>query len=288
MEQKRASELVLSEGKVYHLDLGPEQISETIILVGDQFRVELVSSFFDSVEHRIQKREFICHTGIFKGKRLSVISTGIGTDNVDIVLNELDAVINIDLEKRKEKVEKKSLSFIRIGTCGSLQSEVPIGSYILSEGAIGLDNVAHFYNIKYSNHEVGLLKSLEAQLKLPDTIRPYYCDSDKSLTAKLENHPKVKKGITVTASGFYGPQGRQLRLPLRTPDLNERLMAFRFKAHRIANFEMESSALFALSKALGHKATTICLALANRPNGDFMSEYNEEMKELIKYVLNEI
>ncbi len=288
MEQKRASELVLSEGKVYHLDLGPEQISETIILVGDQFRVELVSSFFDSVEHKIQKREFICHTGIFKGKRLSVISTGIGTDNVDIVLNELDAVINIDLEKRKEKAEKKSLSFIRIGTCGSLQSEVPIGSYILSEGAIGLDNVAHFYNIKYSNHEVELLKSLEAQLKLPDTIRPYYCDSDKSLTAKLENHPKVKKGITVTASGFYGPQGRQLRLPLQTPDLNERLMAFRFQENRIANFEMESSALFALSKALGHRATTICLALANRPNGDFMSEYNEEMKELIKYVLNEI
>lgn len=288
MEQKRASELVLSEGKVYHLDLGPEQISETIILVGDQFRVELVSSFFDSVEHKIQKREFICHTGIFKGKRLSVISTGIGTDNVDIVLNELDAVININLEKRKEKAEKKSLSFIRIGTCGSLQSEVPIGSYILSEGAIGLDNVAHFYNIEYSNHEIELLKSLESQLKLPDTIRPYYCDSDKQLTAKLQNHPKVKKGITVTASGFYGPQGRQLRLPLQTPDLNERLMAFRFQEHRIANFEMESSALFALSKALGHRATTICLALANRPNGDFMSEYNEEMKELIKYVLSEI
>lgn len=287
-EEKRASELVLSDGKVYHLDLGPEHISDTIILVGDQSRVELVSSFFDSVEYRIQKREFICHTGIFNNKRLSVISTGIGTDNVDIVLNELDAVVNIDLVKRKEKSLKRSLKFIRIGTCGSLQAEVPIGSYILSDGAIGLDNVAHFYQINYSDFEKKLLVNLENQLNLPPTIRPYFTSSDPDLTNLLDDHPNVKRGITVTASGFYGPQGRQLRLPLQTPDLNERLMRFRFEGHRIANFEMESSALFALSKALGHKATTICLALANRPNGDFMSEYHNEMMKLISYVLKKV
>lgn len=288
MEEKKASELVLSEGKVYHLDLGVEDIADTIILVGDQFRVEIVSAFFDEVTHRIQKREFICHTGNYNGKRLSVISTGIGTDNVDIVLNELDAVVNIDLAKRKEKSEKKRLSFIRIGTCGSLQSEIPVGSYILSDGAIGLDNVAHFYQMTFSSFEQEFTASLEQHLQLPATIRPYFCLSDSALTDNLDDHPNVKRGITVTASGFYGPQGRQLRLPLRTPDLNERLMSFRYEGHRIANFEMESSALFALSRALGHRATTICLALANRPNGDFLSTYSKEMNELIAYVLKKL
>ena len=288
MEEKRASELVLSEGKVYHLDLGPEQISDTIILVGDQFRVELVSSFFDTIEHQIQKREFICHTGTYNGKRLSVLSTGIGTDNIDIVLNELDAVVNIDLEKRKEKTEKKSLNFIRIGTCGALQANVPIGSYILSEGAVGLDNVAHFYNIPFSEAENSFREALEKHISLPDSIRPYFCASDEVLTKSIEDHPKIKRGITVTASGFYGPQGRQLRLPLRTPDLNERLMNFQHEGKHIVNFEMESSALFALSKALGHRATTVCLAIANRPNGDFLSEYHTEMKELIGFVLGKI
>jgi uridine phosphorylase len=288
MEEKKASELVLSEGKVYHLDLGAEDIADTIILVGDQFRVEIVSSFFDKITHRIQKREFICHTGFHQGKRLSVISTGIGTDNVDIVLNELDAVVNIDLAKRKEKEQKKTLSFIRIGTCGSLQAEIPVGSYILSDGAIGLDNVAHFYEITFSTFEQEFTASLEQHLELPATIRPYFCLSDSALTDKLDDHPNVKRGITVTASGFYGPQGRQLRLPLRTPDLNERLMSFRYGGYRIANFEMESSALFALSRALGHRATTICLALANRPNGNFMSSYTKEMNELIAYVLKKL
>jgi uridine phosphorylase len=288
MKEKKASELVLAEGKVYHLDLGADDIADTVLLVGDQFRVDLVSSFFDEVTLRIQKREFICHTGFYAGKRLSVISTGIGTDNVDIVLNELDAVINIDLAKRKEKEEKKSLSFIRIGTCGSLQSAIPIGSYILSDGAIGLDNVAHFYTIPFSKFELDFTAELENQLNLPDTIRPYFCLSDSLLTNQLDNHPKIKRGITVTASGFYGPQGRQLRLPLRTPDLNEHLMNFQFEGHRIANFEMESSALFALSRALGHRATTVCLALANRPNGDFMSDYQKEMKDLIAYVLKKL
>ena len=288
MEEKKASELVLSEGKVYHLDLGVEDIADTIILVGDQFRVEIVSAFFDEVTHRIQKREFICHTGYFNGKHVSVISTGIGTDNVDIVLNELDAVVNIDLAKRKEKSQKKRLSFIRIGTCGSLQAEIPIGSYILSNGAIGLDNVAHFYEMTFSSFEQEFTESLEQHLQLPPAIRPYFCMSDSELTDNLDGHPNVKRGITVTASGFYGPQGRQLRLPLRTPDLNERLMSFHYEGHRIANFEMESSALFALSRALGHRATTICLALANRPNGNFMSSYTKEMNELIAYVLKKL
>ena len=288
MEEKRASELVLSDGKVYHLDLSPEHISDTIILVGDQSRVELVSSFFETIECRIQKREFICHTGMFNDKRLTVISTGIGTDNIDIVVNELDALANINLDNRTEKAEKTSLNFIRIGTCGSLQANIPIGSYILSEGAIGLDNVAHFYDISTTVFETNFLKELEQQLEFPPTIRPYFFTSDKHLTQQLAKHPNVKLGVTVTASGFYGPQGRQLRVPLKIKDLNERLMQFEYDHLHVANFEMESSALFALSKALGHKSTTICLAIANRPNGDFLSEYHNEMKELIQYVLTKL
>lgn len=283
---KKASELVLSDGKVYHLDLHPEQICETIILVGDQFRVPKVSAFFDVVEHQVQKREFLCHTGFYKGKRLSVVSTGIGTDNVDIVLNELDALFNFDLANRREKEQKTSLSFVRIGTCGALQAEIPVGSFVLSTGSFGLDNVAHFYEIDKTTEEDGLLKSFMSHVGFPGTIIPYFTFADAHLNKKLNTHPKIHQGLTVTASGFYGPQGRRLRLPLKINGLNDAFASFEYNEHRIANFEMESSAIFALSRGLGHKAATICVALANRASGQFLEDYDSPMDELILHVLN--
>lgn len=288
MESIKASELVLSDGKVYHLDLSPEQISDTIILVGDQFRVAKISAFFDRIEHVVQKREFVCHTGFYKGKRLSVVSTGIGTDNVDIVLNELDALVNFDLEKRCEKAEKTCLTFVRIGTCGAMHEETPSGSYILSTGSFGLDNVAHFYEIEYSDEELEILDSFMAHVNFPKTLIPYFTLADVALNRKLSKHPNVSQGFTVTASGFYGPQGRRLRLPLKIDKLNESFATYKHKHHPIANFEMESSAIFALSRGLGHCAATICVALANRATGEFLSDYEKPMQELILHVLDTI
>lgn len=288
MEILRASELVLNEGRVYHLDLLPEQISDTIILVGDQFRVPKVSAFFDTIEHQVQKREFVCHTGLYHGKRLSVISTGIGTDNVDIVLNELDALVNLDLEKRCEKAQKTHLSFIRIGTCGALHASSPPGSFILSSGSFGLDNVAHFYEINNSAQELDIVDAFRRHVGFPNTLIPYFTFADPTLNEQLALHAKVIEGLTVTASGFYGPQGRRLRLPLKIDGLNDSFANFLFENYRVVNFEMESSAIFALSRGLGHRAATICVVLANRATGDFLSDYDAAMDELIQHVLQSI
>jgi len=288
MSEMKASELVLSEGKVYHLDLSPDQISETIILVGDQFRVPKVSAFFDHIEHQVQKREFLCHTGFFRGKRLSVVSTGIGTDNVDIVINELDALFNFDLGNRKEKKETKSLTFVRIGTCGAMHKNMPPGTFILSQGSFGLDNVAHFYEIENTVREHQLLNAFIDHVGFPPTIVPYFTFADSVLNNKLAEHYNVKTGLTVTASGFYGPQGRRLRLPLKVAGLNEAFASFSFEGYGVVNFEMESSAIFALSRGLGHNAATICLALANRATGDFLSDYDAQMEKLIVHVLEKL
>ena len=288
MEEKKASELVLSDGKVYHLDLSPDEISDTIILVGDQFRVEKVSAFFDSIEFRVQKREFVCHTGFYRGKRLSVVSTGIGTDNVDIVLNELDALVNFDLAKRREKEVKSSLTFVRIGTCGAMQKETPPGSYILSTGSFGLDNVAHFYDIEYTEDEAEIVHAFRGHVGFPETLNPYFTLADEGLNEKLARHANVTQGLTVTASGFYGPQGRRLRLPLKIQGLNDAFARFKHAGHHVANFEMESSAIFALSRGLGHRAATICLALANRATGEFLEDYDQPMEQLISHVLNSL
>lgn len=283
-----SSELVLNaKGEVYHLGLSPENIADTILLVGDQDRVSLVSNFFDQVEHRSQHREFVCHTGTYKGKRISVVSSGIGTDNIDITINELDALANIDLVNRTNKTEHKKLQFIRIGTCGLLQSDLPVHSYVLSSHAIGLDNVAHFYPIEFTNSEKELAKNFHLHAGYPNTIVPYACEASENLVSKLVSE-KTTKGITVTSSGFYAPQGRSLRLGLRNPDINELITSFSFETHRIVNFEMESSALFALGKAMGHEVATICLGVANRPNMEFSKGYAVEMNELIKYVLERI
>lgn len=282
------SELVLNDqGQVYHLGLSPEQISDKIVLVGDQDRVNLVASFFDSVDHSSQHREFNCKTGWYNDKRITALSTGIGTDNIDIVINELDALANINLESREDKNELKSLKMVRIGTCGILQPEIPIHSYILSTYAAGLDNIAHFYDLEETEEEKNLNQLFNDHVKLPDNINTYFAKASESLLNKL-NSDKTFNGITVTSSGFYGPQGRQLRLPNKAVGINEKLTSFRHKDHRVVNFEMESSALFALSKGLGHEAATICLGIANRPNLQFSKGYHLEMLSLIQYVLDKI
>ena len=282
------SELVLSgKNQVYHLGLKPENLAEKVIIVGDQDRVELVSNFFDTIEHKSQHREFVCHTGIYQGKRISILSTGIGTDNIDIVINELDALVNIDLDTRIEKTQKKSLEIIRIGTCGILQSDIPVHSYILSKYALGFDNVAHFYDIKFSDDEIEFNSRINDHLMLPQTIQTYFSSADRILVDRL-NSEITKAGITITSSGFYGPQGRTLRIPTHLRDIHLKLGSFQFNNEKILNFEMESSALFTLGKQLGHKCATICLGVANRPNLEFSKGYEDEMKGLISYVLNRI
>ena len=283
-----SSELVLdSKNNVYHLGLNPSQIADKVIVVGDQDRVAMISHFFDTIEHTSQHREFVCHTGVYKGKRISALSTGIGTDNIDITINELDALVNINLNTREENHIKKSLEIIRIGTCGILQAEIPVHSYILSTHAIGLDNVAHFYGISFTTAEIELLSSFSSQVPLPSKVEPYLVSASNELTSRLDSELTFN-GITVTSSGFYGPQGRQLRLATKTAQLNEQLTAFQHKNERILNFEMESSALFALGKSLGHQCATICLGVANRPRLEFSKGYEKEMKELIVYVLDRI
>ena len=282
------TELVLdAKGAVYHLGLKEEQLAHKIIVVGDQDRVEKVSRYFEHIEHRIQHREFACHSGVYKGKPISVLSTGIGTDNIDICISELDALVNIDLTSRTEKKEKTSLDIVRIGTCGMLQSELPLHTFILSTHALGLDNIAHFYPIAFDQHEQLLLKAIEEQIQFPSGINPYLSAANSQLVEKL-NSNLVKKGITITSSGFYGPQGRSLRLKSLMPKIHESLEEFSFEGNQIVNFEMESSALFALGKALGHRCATVCLGVANRPKEIFSKSINEAMDELIQYVLDRI
>lgn len=282
------TELVLdSKGKVYHIALSRDELSEKIILVGDQDRVDLVAEQFDSVEHESRHREFACKTGVYNGKRVSVLSTGIGTDNIDIVINELDAVFNINTEKRENETEFTQLSLVRIGTCGILQPEIPVHGYLLSTHALGLDNIARFYEIPFTDSEIELADAIGEHISLPQGISPYLISASNELTNKLSSEI-THEGITITSSGFYGPQGRQLRLKTKTRHLNEKITSFRSGDHRIVNFEMESSALFALGSALGHHTATICLGIANRPKMEFSSGYKDDMKKLISYVLDRI
>lgn len=282
------SELVLTpEGEVYHLGIRPEDLAHKIIIVGDQNRVETVSNYFDTITHKSQHREFACHTGIYKGKNISVISTGIGTDNIDIVLNEIDALVNIDLETRTVKEEKTTLEIIRVGTCGILQDEIPVDSFILSSHAMGIDNVGHFYELKKNPETLDLLNEIKSKVSLPNGIIPYITPASEQINQRLRaSH--IKEGITVTSSGFYGPQGRRLRLPLTVPDMLDSFHDFEYKSFRFSNLEMECSALFALSSSLGHEATAICLGLANRRKKEFTKNYSTKILELIEYVLEKI
>ena len=288
MKYYAETELVLNSKKqVYHLGLSANNLAHKIILVGDQDRVQLVSEFFEKIEHQSQHREFVCHTGIYKGKRISAISTGIGTDNIDITINELDALVNIDLENRIENEEKISLEIIRIGTCGILQENIPVHSYILSSHACGFDNVAHFYKINFSAFELDLAQKINNFLDFPKSIQTYFSSANEDLVSRLSSKD-THIGITVTSSGFYGPQGRTLRIPTHTQDIHLLLAKFIEKDLKILNFEMESSALFALGKELGHRCATICLGIANRPNLEFSSDSKAEMQKLISYTLERI
>ena len=289
MKKFAPTELVLNaKNQVYHLGLSPENVSDKIILVGDQERVSLVSAQFDKIEFKSNHREFFCHTGLYKNKRISVISTGIGTDNIDIVINELDALFNIDLDLKTEKPDRKQIELLRIGTCGILQSDIPVHSYVLSEYALGLDNVGHFYDTVLSEEEEALLNDISKHDIFPQNIIPYIKKASEKFMEKFDG-PLCHKGITVTSSGFYGPQGRELRLPTFTNGLHEKLECYiDSNQNRFVNFEMESSALFTLGIGLGHSCSTICLGIANRPNLDFSSDYSNEMVKLITYALDRI
>ncbi|MFI0428918.1 nucleoside phosphorylase [Mariniflexile sp. HMF6888] len=284
----KASELILNpNGSVYHLNLKPEHIAKTIIFVGDQNRVEQVSKHFDNIEFKIQKREFKTHTGTFKGNRISVISTGIGPDNIDIVLNELDALFNIDLKTRTQKEILTSLNIIRIGTSGSLQKDIPVDSFLLSTHALDLNGMLHAYQINgISNPDIedAFIKHCHWH---KNKSRPIVINNSKLLERKLESDT-VFKGLTATAGGFYGPQGRVLRLPLQDADLNNKMDSFNFKGIRITNLEMETSAIYGLSKLLGHHALSLNAIIANRAHGTFSENPLKSVENLITYTLNKI
>ncbi|TWO32881.1 phosphorylase [Seonamhaeicola sediminis] len=284
----KESELILNpDGSVYHLNLKPEHIANTIILVGDQNRVEKVSKHFDSIEFETQKREFKTHTGHYKGKRISVLSTGIGPDNIDIVLNELDALVNIDLESRKPKSTLKSLHIIRIGTSGSLQKDIPIDSFVLSDYGLDLNGLLHFYQIdaiKNPDIEQAFIKQTHWS---KDKATPIVVKNSLWLEKKLESSATFK-GMTATALGFYGPQGRILRLPIENPDLNNKMDCFNYNGIRVTNLEMETSAIYGLSKLLGHHAVSLNAIIANRATGNFSKNPAKAVENLIIYTLNKI
>lgn len=283
------SELVLKpDGSVYHLALFPHEIADTIILVGDPERSDWVSSFFDKIEVSRRNREIISYTGYYKNKRISVVSTGMGTDNIDIVVNELDALANIDLEKREVKREHKSLNLIRIGTSGALHNKIDINNVVISEMALGMDGLLHYYKHDSSIRETDLEKAVLQKVNWPDTLpNPYIVSGDQGLFNKL-NSDQFHKGITVTASGFYAPQGRVLRLPLAYPELINQFENFEYQGHILANFEMETSALFGLAKLMGHRACTLCVAIANRVTKDFSEDYSQAIKNLALHVLDKM
>lgn len=283
-----SSELIINEqGEIYHLGIKPEDLKKKIIIVGDQDRVSKVSSFFDEITFKKQHREFVCHVGTYQSKEITVLSTGIGTDNIDIVMNELDALVNIDFETRKEKQKKEKLEIVRIGTCGILDENIPVESFILSQYSMGLDNVGHYYQREVDEELTDLLTEIEDQVKFPKHITPYIAKASDELNQRFESK-EVKSGITIASSGFYGPQGRVLRLPLAEPEMLESIADFKFNSHRFVNLEMETSALFALSSALGHKATALCLGIANRRRQEFADSYEPKILELIQYVLDRI
>ncbi|REE25974.1 nucleoside phosphorylase [Winogradskyella pacifica] len=282
------SELILNpDGSVYHLNLKPENISDTIIFVGDQDRVEKITAHFDSIEFSTQKREFKTQTGYYQDKRLTVISTGIGPDNIDIVLNELDALVNINLETREVKEELTSLNIIRIGTSGSLQNDIPVDAFLISTHALDINGMLHFYQIEgISNPEVEdeFIKHTNWD---SNKARPIVIDNSKFLEKYFEGD-QIHKGMTGTAGGFYGPQGRVLRLPLQDANLNTKLDNFSYKDFRITNFEMETSVIYGLSKLLGHEALSLNAIIANRANGDFSKDPKKVVDRLIMYALERI
>lgn len=284
----KSSELILNpDGSVYHLNLKPENIAHDIIFVGDQNRVEKITQFFESIEFSTQKREFKTQTGIFKGKRITVMSTGIGPDNIDIVVNELDALVNIDLGTKKPKDKLTSLNIIRIGTSGSLQADIPVDSFVMSKFGLGLDNMLRSYLID----EVSNIDMEDAFVNHtnwdPKKGKPYVISCSAKLEKIIESD-KMHKGITATAGGFYGPQGRVLRLQIQDENLNSKMDNFQFEGNRITNLEMETGAIYGLSALLGHNALSLNAIIANRASGTFSEDPYKAVDALIAYTLDKL
>ena len=288
MEFKESELIINPDGSIFHLHLFPDDIADDIILVGDPGRVETVASFFDNIELKKDNREFYTITGFYKNKRISVISTGIGTDNIDIVVNELDAIANINLKTRTQNKEHRTLNFIRIGTSGALQKDIPVDSFLMSTRSIGFDGLLNFYEGRNSVSDTDFEFAFKYHVDWKRNLAsPYIVDASKDLINKFDDD-KIIKGVTISAPGFYGPQGRKLRLQIADPEINDKIESFELNGQRITNYEMESSAIFGLSKLLGHHAITLCVVIANRRRGEYSKDYKPVIKKLIKLVLDKL
>ena len=283
------SELIINpNGSIFHLHMKPGQLAENIILVGDPGRVKMIAGFFNEIESETENREFVSATGWYKAKRITVLSTGIGTDNIDIVVNELDALVNIDLETRQVRKELKSLNIIRIGTSGGLQNDIPVNAFLASAKAIGFDGLLNFYENRNQVADLSFEKSFKEYVQWNTLLpSPYVVEADRDLFAKIIDG-EFTPGVTISAPGFYGPQGRELRLKIIDPLINDKIEAFRYLDQRITNYEMECSAIYGLSKLLGHKALTVCIIIANRVSKKANENYKPVMIKLVQKVLDRI
>lgn len=282
------TELILNpNGSIYHLKLRPEDLADDVIVVGDQGRVETISAHFEKIDCKIQNREFVTHTGWYKGKRITALSTGIGTDNIDIVLNELDALVNIDLTTRTIKTQKRSLNIIRIGTSGALQGDIPVDSFVASSHGMGFDGLLNYYAGRDLCDEAAIAETFMTHAGwLNGLPYPYVVKASDKLMNQIAGD--MTRGITATAPGFYGPQGRQLRLAPALADLNEKLGSYRHGEHRVTNFEMETSALYGLGRLLGHECLTVCAIIANRVVRQYSKDYHPVIEKLIVTVLERL
>lgn len=283
------SELIVNEdGSIFHLHVKPEQLADNVILVGDPGRVAVVASMFDTQECSVSNREFNTVTGTFKGKRITVISTGIGTDNIDIVVNELDALANIDLIARTEKSELRRLNIVRIGTCGGMQPDIPLGSFLISEKSIGFDGMLNFYAGRDAVCDLEFEKAFKQHMHWnPQLASPYVIDNSRELIERI-GRDDMLRGVTISSNGFYGPQGRVLRIDLADMEINDKIESFRYNGRRITNYEMEGSAIAGLSALMGHRAMTVCCVIANRRVEAANTDYKPRVQELIRTVLNRI
>ncbi len=285
------SELIINgDGSIFHLHVKPEQLADKVILVGDPGRVALVASHFETKECEVESREFKTVTGTYKGKRITVTSTGIGCDNIDIVMNEIDALANIDFNTRMEKENIRQLEIVRIGTCGGLQPYTPEGTFICSVKSVGFDGLLNFYQGRNAVCDLAMERALLNHLGWSGNMcapAPYVIDADSEFVGRIAGDDMVR-GVTVACGGFFGPQGRQLRIPLADPNQNEKIENFEYQGMKITNFEMESSALAGLSRLMGHKATTVCMVIANRRAGKANTGYKNQIDDLITLVLDRI
>lgn len=283
-----SSELIInSDGSIFHLHIKPEHLADTVILVGDPGRVEMVASYFDEKECNIASREFRTITGTYKGKRMTVISTGIGTDNIDIVVSELDALANIDFETRTEKAEKRRLTLLRLGTSGAIQPDIPLGSFVFARSSVGFDGLLNYYAGRDEVCDLAIEKAfVEHTGWNPQLPAPYFIDADEALFEHFKE--SVVEGITVAAPGFYGPQGRWLRMAPADKELNAKIESFRYEGRRITNYEMESSALAGLGKLMGHRAGTICTIIAQRAVKDMNTDYKPFVRQMIEMALDHL